>query len=158
MWLVTALPATAQPISVAPWMTGERLLKMVTFAPGSKGNFDLTPEQYLDAQRARFYIEGVHDKSEGKSWYYSARYQPGPDALLDNIYAGLRKLPRAQLKRNASDLITEIWAATWPCPDQRKASGAMQQRLLLGLTGRVVLAAEISPTLTNDTLSQRLAR
>lgn len=118
--LAIALPAAAQPAGTVPWMTGERLLKMVTFPPGAKGNFDLTPDQYLDAQRARYYIEGVHDKTEGKSWCYSLRHRPGPDALLDNIYAGLRKLPPAQLKRNASDLITEIWSERWPCPGQGK--------------------------------------
>lgn len=118
--LAVALPAGAQPVSAVPWMTGERLLKMVTFPPGTKGNFDLTREQYLEAQRARYYIEGVHDNSEGKSWCYSERYQPGPDALLDDIYSGLRKLPPARLKRNAADLITEIWATRWPCPGRRK--------------------------------------
>ena len=113
--MVVALNAAAQPANEVPWMTGERLLRMVTFPPGAKGNFDLTREQYLDAQRARYYIEGVHDQTEGKSWCYSERYQPGPDALLDNIYAGLRKMSPAQLKRNASYLITEIWAQKWPC-------------------------------------------
>lgn len=118
--MAVAFPASAQPAAAIPWMTGERLLRMVTFPPGAKGNFDLTPQQYLEAERARYYIEGVHDTTEGKSWCYSERYQPGPDALLDDIYAGLRKLSAAQLKRNASDLITEIWAKRWPCPDRRK--------------------------------------
>jgi hypothetical protein len=118
--VTVALPVFARPVIDAPWMTGERLLRMVTFPTAARGNFDLTHEQYLDAQRARYYIEGVHDNTEGKSWCYSTRHRPGPDALLDNIYSGLRKLPPAQLKRNASDLITEIWAQRWPCPNQKK--------------------------------------
>lgn len=94
---------------------------MVTFPPDAQGNFDLTRAQYLEAERARYYIEGVHDTTEGISWCFSERYQPGPDALLDDIYAGLRKLSAAQLKRNASDLISEIWARRWPCSDRKNA-------------------------------------
>jgi hypothetical protein len=120
LWLIAMLPAGAQPAGEFPWMTGERLLRMVTFPPGTKGNFDLTPEQYLDAEQARYYIVGVHEKTDGKSWCYSKRSRPGPDALLDDIYAGLRKLPPAQLKRNASDLITKIWSERWPCPDHKR--------------------------------------
>jgi len=92
---------------------------MVTFRPEVKNNFDLTPEEYVNAERARAYIEAVHDMTEGKSWCFSKRYQPGPDALLDDIYAGLRKLSPRQLKRNASELIPAIWAKKWPCPDRR---------------------------------------
>lgn len=112
-------PVAAQPVKEAPWMTGELLLKMVTYRAGVKNNFDLTPDEYVNAERARAYIEGVHDMSEGKAWCYSRRYEPGPDALLDDIYVGLRKLPPQLLKRNAADLIVEIWRKKWPCPDRR---------------------------------------
>lgn len=90
-----------------------------TYRAGVKNNFDLTPEEYVNAERARAYIEGVHDLSEGKSWCYSQRYEPGPDALLDDIYVGLHKLPPQLLKGNAADLIVDIWRKKWPCPDRR---------------------------------------
>lgn len=117
-WLLMS-PSMAQPAAQAPWMTGERLLQLVTFRPGVKNNFDLTPAEFVDAERARAYIEGVHDLSEGKSWCYSQRYQPGPDALLDNVYTDLRSLSPAQLKRNAAELIVEIWQRRWPCQPGR---------------------------------------
>jgi hypothetical protein len=113
--LALVIPCSAQPVAVAPWMSGARLVAMVTFPPSAKGNLDLTPEQYLNAERARLYIEGVHDATEGKAWCYSERYRPGPDALRDDAEAGLRALPPAQLKGNAADLIVEIWRKKWPC-------------------------------------------
>ncbi|TFW31019.1 Rap1a/Tai family immunity protein [Massilia horti] len=118
--LAVAVPCFAQPAWDGPWMTGERLLKMVTFRPDVKNNFDLTPEEYLESERARAYINGVHDTTEGRGWCYSQRYHPGPEALLDDVLVGLRKLPPQQLKRNAGDLIVEIWGRKWPCADRRK--------------------------------------
>jgi hypothetical protein len=119
--LAIALPCSAQPVAVAPWMTGERLVAMITFPSRAKGNFDLTREQFLAAERARLYIEGVHDATEGKSWCFSERYRPGPDALRDQAEVGLRALPRDQLKRNAADLIAEIWRNKWPCANGRSS-------------------------------------
>lgn len=113
--LLVSLPCTAQPVSSAPWMTGAQLLRQLTFRPEVKNNFDLTPEEYVEAERARAYVDGVHDMTEGKSWCYSERYHPGPDALMDDVIVGLRKLPVQQLKRSAGDLIAEIWARKWPC-------------------------------------------
>lgn len=114
------LPLYAQSLKDGPWMTGERLLRMLTYPPGAKNNFDLTPDQYIDSERARSYIDGVHDMSEGKSWCYSERYQPGDEALHADVVMGLRKLPPGQLKRNAADLIVEIWGKRWPCADRRR--------------------------------------
>lgn len=109
----------AQAVLTAPWMTGERLATMVRFAPGVRGNFDLSREQYLDAERARLYIEGVHDSSEGKQWCYSERHRPGPDLLRDQAEVGLRELSAEQLKDNAAELIIGIWKSKWPCPTMR---------------------------------------
>ena len=121
LWtLMVSIPCAAQPVTSAPWMTGEQLLKKVTVRPGVKGNFDLTPDEYIEAERARAYIDGVHDTTEGKAWCYSERYRPGPEALVDNILVGLHKLSPQQLKRNAGDLIVEIWAQKWPCSGRGK--------------------------------------
>ena len=119
--LAITLPCAAQPVAVAPWMTGGRLVEMIAFPPSAKGNFDLTREQFLAAEQARLYIEGVHDATEGKSWCYSERHRPGPDALRDQAEVGLRALPREQLKRNAADLIVEIWRSKWPCANGRRS-------------------------------------
>jgi len=61
------------------------------------------------------YIHGVHDATEGKSWCYGHVGKPKPDILEDAAIDGIRGLPRRQLKRNASDLIVEIWRARYPC-------------------------------------------
>ncbi|MFL6672405.1 MAG: Rap1a/Tai family immunity protein [Massilia sp.] len=111
--------ALAQPVSQVPWMTGERLVQLTTAAPGAKGNFDLTREQYRDHERVRNYVEGVHDATEGKDWCYSEKYHPGPSALQEDAVWGLRKLPPDQLKRNAADLIVGIWRKKWPCGGKR---------------------------------------
>lgn len=119
--LFLALPLHAQSVKDTPWWTGEKLLRQLfSGPPNAKGNFDLTPDQYLDSETARAYIEATHDLTEGKAWCYSKRYHPGPDALLDDIMVGLRKLPQEQLKRNAGELITEIWSKKWPCPERGK--------------------------------------
>jgi hypothetical protein len=118
--MAIALPCVAQPVSVAPWMTGERLVELARWPAGAKDNFDLTPPQYLNQQMAKMYVHGVHDTAEGKSWCYSQRYKPKPDVLEDDALDGLRALPPEQLKRNAADLIVEIWRSKWPCPDRSK--------------------------------------
>jgi hypothetical protein len=117
--LLLTLPvaALAQPVHEAPWMTGERLLRLLAYGtlPGAR-----SPEQDLDYERARHYIDGVHDLSEGKSWCYSARYQPGREALQGDVAYWLRQAPADQLKRNAAELIVEIWRKRWPCADGRQ--------------------------------------
>jgi hypothetical protein len=118
--LAVALSVNSEQAGAAPWMTGERLLELLTYRPGVKGNFDLTPKEYLDAERARLYIEGVHDNSEGKSWCYGTRYQAGPDAMREAVEMALPKLSREQLKRNAADLIIEIWGKRWPCAARKE--------------------------------------
>jgi hypothetical protein len=112
---ILSLPCAAQPVSVAPWMTGERFLELAKWPPGAKDNFDLTPTQYRDQQMAKMYIHGVHDASEGKAWCYSVKYRPKPDVLEDDVISGLQQLSPAQLKRNAADLFIEIWRRRWPC-------------------------------------------
>ncbi|GAB3417465.1 hypothetical protein NX774_14780 [Massilia agilis] len=117
---VATLSAAAQ-TGKPPWMTGERLLQLVAYPPTAKGNFDLTPKQHLDAERARAYVEGVHDSSDGQRWCNSKQVPAGPDALREAVEMNLRKLPPDQLKRNAADLVIETWASRWPCTDRRDA-------------------------------------
>jgi hypothetical protein len=112
-------PACAQPVSVAPWMTGQQLVDMQKTPPGVMNALQLSPEQYLDDQRAESYMDGVHDATEGKGWCYSYKYKPKPGSIKEAIVWGLRALPSEQLKRNASDLIVEILSAKYRCPDEQ---------------------------------------
>ena len=94
---------------------------MMAYPPGAMGNFDLTREQYMDKELARLYISGVHDSTEGKSWCFSQKYRPKPDTLQGDIMAALRAMPPDQLRRNAADIIVEVWRKKWPClPDGSK--------------------------------------
>lgn len=113
--LAFAFPAAAQPAKVPVWMTGQALLALLTFPSSVKGGLDMSDAQFLDAERARLYIEGVHDNSAGKAWCYNTVNPPGPDAVHDAVVMGLRSMAPAQLKRNAADLIVEIWQNRWPC-------------------------------------------
>lgn len=93
--------------AAAPWMTGAQLLQKLA--------------RPSDAREAEAYIEGIHDATEHKEWChsdYSGRVTPKqrPTDMLAGILDGLRALPPAQLKRNAADLVVEIWQDKWPCP------------------------------------------
>jgi hypothetical protein len=110
--LMMAVSCWAQPVSQAPWMTGERFLALVAFPP-PQGKTAL--ESHMDAQMAQIYIHGVHDATEGKGWCYGQPYKPKPDILEDAVIDGIKGMPPAQLKRNAADLFVEIWSAKYPC-------------------------------------------
>lgn len=119
--LATAVPCSGQSVRDVPWMTGARLLEMVSYPPETKSGLELSRSQYATAERARLYIEGVHDATEGKAWCYSERYRPGPDALREQVEMALRAMPPAQLQRNAADLIVDVWARHWPCKSNKSA-------------------------------------
>lgn len=114
--VLSAAPCSAQPVRDAPWMTGERLLRLMTYGslPGPR-----SAEQDLDYERARLYIDGVHDTSEGTSWCYSERSRPGREALQSDVAYWLRKMEPSQLNRNAADLVVDIWRRRWPCAQRR---------------------------------------
>ncbi|MDB5963318.1 MAG: hypothetical protein JWP59_4612 [Massilia sp.] len=115
--LALAAPASAQTVKQAPWMTGERLLALVAFPqPAGKSNLDI----HMDEQRAKLYIHGVHDATEGKGWCYGTVRRPKPGQLEDEVIDGIKGMPRVQLKRNAADLLVEIWRVKNPCTEERK--------------------------------------
>lgn len=109
---VVAVPCGGQTVADAPWMTGERLLALIAFPPPPGKSAERT---HLDEQSARMYIHGVHDATEGKGWCYGDAGKPKPDVLEDAAMDGIKGLGRTQLKRNASDLIVEIWGNRYPC-------------------------------------------
>lgn len=120
------LPAAAQHANVAPWMTGAHLVKLL-------GNVDLRTVTWnadgpfrsrsiaaesSDRENGEFvhgYIHAVHDATEGKAWCWSDKYQPHPDELEADARDGLQRMSDDQLKRNAADLIVEVWRKKWPC-------------------------------------------
>lgn len=132
--LVLASPASqAQRAAVAPWMTGERLLQRLD--PVNPADITLSPYSVLPTKQlvaehrtmlnrefVQGYIEAVHDASEGKGWCFNEQYQiPNPENFWDESVRRLRALPARELKRNASDLLVEIWRKKWPCPINQRS-------------------------------------
>ena len=129
--LALASTCNAQPAAVTPWMTGERLVKLlgnvdpgtVNWTPDSPFRTRALAAEYQDVRNREFVrglIHGVHDATEGKAWCWSARYKPAPDELEEDARRALQQMSNTQLKRNAADLIVEGWRTKWPCPvDQR---------------------------------------
>lgn len=123
--LMFTLPS-AQAVTPAPRMTGESLLKRlegvdpatVPWKPDS--NFSREELAYLhtvtNVEYVQGYIAALYDATEGKAWCYSTKYKvPKPDTFWDESQWGLNRFPPAQLKRNAADLLVEIWREKWPC-------------------------------------------
>jgi hypothetical protein len=120
-------PAYAQRAAVAPWMTGERLVKLFEPTGPEKivvyGN-GFTKEEIAEhmtvtnRDRGQAYIDGVHDATEGVAWCYSEKYRPAPMELSSDVIWGLRAMPPVQLKGNAAELLADIWRKKWPCPPQ----------------------------------------
>lgn len=125
--LVLATPASqAQRADVAPWMTGERLVKLmgnvdpasVIWTPDSPFRSRAIAAEYHDLVNGEFvhgYIQAVHDASEGKQWCWS-QHKPKPHELDADVRHTLQRMTDAQLKRNAADLIVEHWHKKFPCP------------------------------------------
>lgn len=126
--LVIALTAPftyAQRASELPWMTGDRLVKLmgnvdpatVGWTPDSPFRSQAIAAEYRALANGEFvtgYIHAVHDASEGKEWCW-ANHRPKPDELDADVRHTLRRMSDAQLARNAADLIVEHWRKKYPC-------------------------------------------
>lgn len=131
--LMAAQPALAQHADRIPWMTGEQLVKLlgnadpatIHWTADSPFRTRAIAAEYLDMSNGeivRGYILAVHDATEGKQWCWSDKYKPLPHEMEADARDALQRMPDAQLKRNAADLIAEVWRKKWPCPaDQRRS-------------------------------------
>jgi hypothetical protein len=138
MWPVLLLGVTlfapasqAQRADVLPWMTGERLVKLmgtvdpetVRWTPDSPFPSRSIAAEFRALANGEFvhgYIQAVHDASEGKAWCWR-QYKPKPHELDADVRNALQRMPDAQLRRNAADLIVEHWHKKFPCTSE--ASG-----------------------------------
>lgn len=126
--LAIALAASisqAQRADVTPWMTGERLVKLmgnvdpatVSWTPDSPFRSRAIAAEYRDLVNGEFvhgYIHAVHDASEGKAWCWS-QYKPKPHEMDADVRHTLQRTTAAQLKRSAAELIVEHWRKKYPC-------------------------------------------
>jgi hypothetical protein len=131
--LFAGAPCLAQPAATMPWMTGERLVKLlgnvdpatVNWTSDSPFRTRAIAAEYMDMSNGEFvhgFIQGVHDATEGKEWCWSTKYKPMAHELESDARHALQRMPAAQLKRNAADLIVEVWRKTWPCPAEQRRS------------------------------------
>ena len=101
----------AQPVRVAPWMTGQRLVALYeTRKPGETESAEKMRQLIAES-----YVNGVHDATEGKGWCYSEETRPKPDTIQEHVIWDLRTTPPGQLSRNAADLIVELLHMRYPC-------------------------------------------
>lgn len=125
------LPAVAQHASVAPWVTGEQLLRKrdavspqdVPWTPDSRVSREELAALHMHAniEYVRGYVEALHDATEGTAWCYSDKYQaPNPETFWNESRWGLGRLSPAERKRSASDLLPAIWRAKWHCPSGQR--------------------------------------
>jgi hypothetical protein len=126
-----AWPAAAQHASVAPWVTGEKLLRKLE--PVSPQDVPWTPQSgvsreelaamhtHTNIEYVRGFVEALHDATEGTAWCYSDKYQvPSPQTFWDESRWGLGRLSSAEKKRSASELLPAIWRAKWPCLAEKR--------------------------------------
>lgn len=124
---VTLAISAAHAVAPAPRMTGERLLKRLESVDsssvpwGADSKFSREELAYLhtvtNIEFARGYVEALYDATEGKEWCYDGKHKiPKPDTFWDESRWGLYRLSPERLKRNAADLLVEIWREKWPCP------------------------------------------
>lgn len=125
--MCVAVVGHAQRPAIA-WMTGEGLLKLLT--PVEPSDISAHPDTTLRAkqiladnlsiQNARLfegYITAAHDATEGRAWCENRKINSPKAETLDMVSReGLWRLPPDQLKRNATDLLIEIWRERWSCP------------------------------------------
>ena len=116
---------------VAPYVTGEMLIRKLTPVE----SVDMTSHSEGDLlskeEMARFrtivnynfyegYFSAVHDAAVNKRFCYNSKYPiPKPDIVESVARQGLFSLSAEQLKRDASELLVEIWRQKWPCPEPR---------------------------------------
>lgn len=125
---VAVTVSQAQRPATAPRMTGERLIVKLT--PVDPASITPNPRSVLTAtdlaeyrgitnrEFVEGYISAVYDATEGRTWCRNEKNRtPKPDTLWDESRFGLHRLPPEQLKRNAAELLVEIWREKWPCPD-----------------------------------------
>ena len=130
--LMLTVPCVAQLPAPSPQMTGEALVKLmgnvdpaqVTWSPASPFRTRAIAAEYIDMSNGEFvrgFIQGVHGATQGKEWCPGAQVRPLPHEMDADARRALQRLPAAELKRGAAELIAAVWRKSWPCPGQRSA-------------------------------------
>lgn len=125
--LLIAAPCMAVSATPSPQMTGEALVKLmgnvdpaqVPWSPSSPFRTRAIAAEYIDMSNGEFvrgFIQGVYDATQGKEWCPGVQVRPMPHEMDADARSALQRLPAAQLKMGAADLIVAAWRKSWPCP------------------------------------------
>ncbi len=130
--LLAIMPACpARGGNAPPAVTGEALVQLmgnvdpasVVWSEESPFRTRAIAAEYIDLSNREFvrgYIQAVHDAAEGKGWCWDKRYRPKLHEMESDAWHALQRMPAAQLKRNAAELIVETWQKMWPCPARQR--------------------------------------
>jgi hypothetical protein len=124
--LLVAAPCIAVSAAPSPQMSGEALVKLmgnvdpaqVSWSPTSPFRTRAIAAEYIDMSNGEFvrgFIQGVYDTTQGKEWCPGAQVRPMPHEMDADARSALQRLPAAQLKMGAADLIVAAWRKSWPC-------------------------------------------
>jgi Rap1a immunity proteins len=104
----------AQPVKIAPRMSGQMLVDQYLGPPGSTAG-KLSGPDFVAQQAAKGYLDGIHDATEGRVWCYSGRIKP--HELNFSLVWSLKDLPKETLKGNAAPLVVSLLSKKYPCPN-----------------------------------------
>lgn len=107
------LLAAASTAAAAPYhhtTTGEILVR--DFLATSQANVP-SPDAVMAHERARGYIDGIKDATQGTLWCYTGNLKPAE--LNYDLIDAVRAAPAAARRSNAAPLVINILATKFPC-------------------------------------------
>ena len=107
LFLSLALPALAAAAPYPYTLSGDQFVKMMS-APNPTGY------EYLEREKAYSYLDGVRDGTEGSAWCDLPHQLKTPD-LAYELADDLAKLPAAERKKNAAELLLRQLNRRYPC-------------------------------------------
>ncbi len=97
-------------------MNGDDFVKMMHLPE----KMPMSPHHYIEREKAYSYLDGVRDSAEGGLWC-DVSVLKTPD-LAHEIAASMAKMPAAERKANASQLILKQLQQLYPCRKGRTTS------------------------------------
>lgn len=115
---LTQVPIQANTAAPAPRMTGQELVDDFRGRSGGATG-PMNPQRVFIHQRARGYLDGVSDGTEGSVWCYKGRLKA--IELNHELIGQLAQLSPSVLKGNAGPLVLNFLREKYPCPSSPNA-------------------------------------
>ncbi|PWF45090.1 Rap1a/Tai family immunity protein [Massilia glaciei] len=101
-----------------PTMTGDRLVRYHFGPPQPRDNPFLKGGDVVDHERARGFMDGIKDATQGTVWCFVAGK---PHELNDDIAGAISKLGPEEQKGAAAPLVISALRQLYPCAAKREA-------------------------------------